>query len=207
MASVAVDLPRIVGLVATWLLAPILAVWVWRRRGPKLLVLALAFCWLGDVLGNPASLGIGRVGLYLSIGAFVVVNVLLIAVLIRRGRASATWPPIGSRRRRVAILVPYLAMAAAVLAVTGGALAAALLVVGAAYLVLIAVMATVALVVDVRAGIGAALLFGSHLLFVLEVGGTIEGSAPAYRLVVLTLYLLGILLIALGVVRARDRAA
>ncbi|GMA95920.1 hypothetical protein GCM10025881_27440 [Pseudolysinimonas kribbensis] len=46
--------PSLFAVVSTWLVAPLLAMWVWRARGPKLLILALAMFWAGDVLGNPA---------------------------------------------------------------------------------------------------------------------------------------------------------
>jgi hypothetical protein len=184
-----------------WLLAPLLAVWVWRARGPKLLVLALMFCWAGDVLGNPALIGVGKIGLFLSVAAFAVANVLLIVLFVRGGGPISQRIAIGGRRRwRAGVAVLYLVPAALGLAFTWSNLDPALRVVAAIYLLLVVATATTAFVVDICAGIGAALLFGSHLLVVLEVGGRIDGTGTMFRLAVLALYMLGILLIAIGMV-------
>jgi hypothetical protein len=190
LASLALHLP-FAGVI-TWLVAPPLAVWVWRGGGPKLLVVALAFCWIGDLLGNPRLIGIGRVGLYLSVAAFAVASVLLIILFVRRGAPGS--------RRRVGVAALYLALASLGLAFIWSNLDPVLRVVAAVYLLLIVVTATTAFVLDTRVGIGAGLLFGSHLLVALEVGGRLNGAETTFRLAVLALYMLGILLIAVGMV-------
>jgi hypothetical protein len=184
--------------IVTWLVAPLLAVWVWCVGGPKLLVLALMFCWAGDVLGNPLQIGI-PIGLYLSVAAFAVAGVLLVILFVRRGAP-------GFRRRRAGIVVLYLVPASVVLTFIWSNLNPALRVVASIYLLLLVVTATTAFVLDTWVGIGAGLLFGSHLLVALEVGGLLNGTRTMFRLAVLTLYMLGILLIAVGMVN-RDRRA
>ena len=73
------------------------------------------------------------------------------------------------------------------------------------YLLLLLFTLTAALAVDIRAGVGSALLLISHLLVVLEVAGRLLGTATLFRLSVLALYGFGILLIAVGVVIGRNR--
>jgi hypothetical protein len=202
LALVALRQPA--AIVATWLLAPVLAVWVWRARGPKLLILALACCWVGDVLGNPRSIGIGPVGLYVAVAFYALADVLFIIVFLRgalRGAVAEGQPGVDRRgRRRAWIGVVYLAAAVLGVALTWGALAPPLRVVAGLYLLLLAVMATTALVVGVWSGVGAALLFATQLMAVLEIGGRLDGTATSFRLAVLALYIVGILLIAVGVV-------
>jgi hypothetical protein len=188
LVSIAVHLPF--ASLITWLIAPPLAVWVWRAGGPRLLVLALVFCWIGDVLGNPRLIGIGRIGLYLSVAAFAVASVLLVVLFVRRGRP----------RRRVGVVALYLVLASVGLASIWSNLDPALRVVASVYLLVIVATATAAFVLDTRVGIGAGLLFGSHLLVALEVGGRLDGTATTFRLAVLALYMLGILLIVVGTV-------
>lgn len=65
--------------------------------------------------------------------------------------------------------------------------------------------ATTALALDISAAVGVALFFGSGLLAALELGGRLQGAATSFRLAVLTLYTLGILLIAIGVLNRRLR--
>lgn len=187
----------------TWLVAPLLAAWVWRVRGPELLVLTLVLCWAGDVLGNPRLLGIGPIGLYASIAAYAVADVLLITLFVRRGALASRRTATSRRTGAVAL---YLVPAAIGLALVWGNLDPALRAVASIYLLLIATTATTALLLDAWVGAGAGLLFSSHLLVALEVGRRLDGTATTYRLVVLALYMLGILLIAVGTVNRDARA-
>jgi hypothetical protein len=202
LALVALRQPA--AIIATWLLAPVLAVWVWRARGPNLLILAVACCWVGDVLGNPRSIGIGPVGLYVAVAFYALADVLFIIVFLRgalRGAVAGRQHRLDQGGRwRASIGVVYLVAAALGLALTWGALAPPLRVVAGLYLLLLAVMATTALVLSVWAGVGAALLFATQFLAVLEIGGRLDGTATSFRLPVLALYIVGIVLIAIGVV-------
>lgn len=192
--------------IATWILAPVLAIWVWRTRGPKLLVLALLLCGARDVLGNPRAIGMGQGGLVLSVAAYVGANVCLIILFVREGALTALRKALdGTRRWRVGISSLYLVAAIIGLALAWSSLAPMLRVIVAIYLLLLAGIATTALALDISAGVGAALLFGSGLLAELEVAGRLQGAAMSFRLAVLTLYMLGILLIAIGVLNPRVR--
>jgi hypothetical protein len=199
LACVALALPPAAFL--TWLLAPPLAVWAWRARGPGLLVLALALCWVGDVLGNPRLIGLGPAALYLGIAAFAAAHALLITVFVRRGGAvSPGTTTSGRRRRRALVAVPYLVAAALALAAVRGGLDPLLRAVASLYLLLIATTATTAVRLGSRVGVGAGSLFASHLLVALEVGGRLSGSSTAFRLAALSLYVAGLFLITVGVV-------
>lgn len=205
LALVVFKLPPQFAFLSTWLVAPVLAVWVWRARGPRLLVGALLLCWVGDVLGNPRLIGIGSYGLFLSVAAFAAANVVLSILFVRSGAFGFTRSSAGvSRRRRAAIAVPYLVMSAGALAATWSNLDPTLRVFGTGYLLLLVVTSATALMLETWAGVGAALLFASHLLVVLEVGGRVDGTATLFRLLFWVLYMLAILLIASRLVE-RDR--
>jgi hypothetical protein len=194
-------------LFATWTLAPLLAAWVWRMDGPKLLVLALVFCWVGDVVGNPRQIGIGPGGLLLSVASFAVANVCLITMFVQRGALTALRAAIGGVQRwRAGLTLLYVLGAVAGLFVTWSSLEPALRTAAGIYLLLLVGTAATAMAVDTRAGIGAGLFFASELLIALAIAGRVVATATTHRLEVLVLYMLGILLIAVGVVRRELRA-
>lgn len=201
LAFVVSHLSHPADLITLWIVAPLLAIWTWRARGPKLLVLALVFCWVGDVLGNPRAIGIGQGGLLLSVVAYVGANVCLITLFVRDGALIALRKAFsGTQRWRVGISSLYLVAAIIGLALAWSSLDPMSRAGAAIYLLLLVGTATTALALDTCTGIGAALFFGSELLIALEVGGRLPGAAAAFRLAVLTLYMLGVLLIAVGVV-------
>lgn len=188
-------------LIPLWLVAPLLAVWVWRAGGPKLLLVALMLCWAGDVLGNPRAIGIGVGGLVLSVLGYIGANVCLVILFVRDGALVALRKALHSRQRwRVGIAAVYLVVATCGLALAWGRLGLMFRVVAAIYLLLLVATATAALALDICAGVGATLFLGSELLVALEVAGRLDGTATSFRLAVLALYMLGILLIAVGVV-------
>jgi len=206
LISVALHLSRVGTVATTWLLAPLLSVWVWRARGPKLLVLVFVLFWVGDVLGNPRLLGIGPNGLFLSVAAFAAANVILLALYFRRGTLIEWRTILGGRQRwRAGVVVLCLIAVALGLALAWSSLNLVLRLAASIYLLLLLFTLTAALAVDIRAGVGSVLLLISHLLVVLEVAGRLLGAATLFRLPVLALYGFGILLIAVGVVIGRNR--
>src|SRR5690606_33249417 len=143
----------------------ILAVWVWRARGPRLLVVALLLCWVGDVLGNPRLIGLGHIAFLVSVAAFAAACVVLIVLFVRAtNRAEPASGADGSRRAQAAVGLLYAGVVAAALAVTWGDLDATFRIVGVMYLLLLALMATTAFMAGASLGVGAGLLFASHLL-------------------------------------------
>ena len=206
LISVALHLSRVGTVATTWLLAPLLSVWVWRARGPKLLVLVFVLFWVGDVLGNPRLLGIGPNGLFLSVAAFAAANVILLALYLQRNTLIEWQTILGGRQRWWAGVVVLCLIAVALgLALAWSSLNLVLRLAASIYLLLLLFNLTAALAVDIRAGVGSALLLISHLLVVLEVAGRLLGAATLFRLQVLALYGFGILLIAVGVVIGRNR--
>jgi hypothetical protein len=193
LALVVFRLPPQFAFISTWLVALVLAVWAWRARGPKLLVLALLLCWVGDVLGNPLLIGLGPSALILSVAAFAAATLALI-ILFLRSRTD------GTGRWRAGVAVLYLVAATAALAVAWSNLDVTLRAAGVVYLLLLVATATTAFMLDIGVGAGALLLFASHLLVVLEVGGQVDGTATVFRLVFWVLYMLGLLLIATRIV-------
>ncbi|MFO7400995.1 MAG: hypothetical protein C0P63_016645 [Actinomycetales bacterium] len=201
LALVLFRLPAQFAFVSTFLVAPALAVWVWRSRGPGLLVVTLLLCWVGDVLGNPRLIGMGPAAFLVSVGAFAAACVVLIVLFVRSmTRTEPASRAAGSRRARAAVGLLYAGAVAAALAAAWGGLDATLRVVGIVYLLLLAVMATTGFMAAASLGVGAGLLFASHLLVSLEVGGVVDGTATAFRLAFWILYLTGILVIALSMV-------
>lgn len=188
-------------LVATWVLAPLLAIWVWKSHGPKLLVLALGVCWLGDVLGNPRAIGIGQVGVVPSAAAFAAAGVFLVVLFIRRGVLGTFRGSSDTRRGwRAGAAAVYLAAAIIGVLFAWSGLSIVLRIAVSIYLLLFAALATSAASAGIVTAIGTALFFGSEILAALEVAGRLHGAAMAFRLTFNTLYLLGILLIAVGTV-------
>jgi hypothetical protein len=183
------------------ILAPLLAVWVWRIGGPKLLSLALVLCGVGDLLGNPRRLGIEHGGLVLSLAAFAIAHICLIILFLRLGALNALWAAIrGHQRWRAVLVMVYVIGAIAAISPAWGGLEPAIRIGGVTYALLLVGTAATAIALDTLAGIGAALVLGSSLLIALAVGGRLDAAATSHRLEVLVPYLLGIALIAMGVV-------
>jgi len=193
-------LPSVV-IVASWVLAPLLAVWVWQSRGPKLLVLALGFCWLGDTLGNPRAIGLRQIGAVASAAAFAVAAILLVFLFIRRDAFNVLRESAGARRSWfIGTAAVYLAAAIIGVILAWSSLSVGFRIAVSVYLLLFAALATFAASAGIVSAVGAAMFFVAEILAALEVAGRLHGAATAYRLIFITLYLLGILLIAVGIV-------
>jgi hypothetical protein len=191
--------------IALPILAPLLAVWAWQMGGPKVLSLALVFFGVGDLLGNPRRLGIEHGGLVFSMAAFAIAYACLITVFLRLGSLNALRVARGRQRWRAVLAVVYVVGTMAAIWAAWNGLEPVIRVAGLIYALLLVGTAATAIALDTRAGIGAALLLGSNLLIALAVAGRVDAAATSHRLEVLVLYLLGIALVAVGVVNIQPQ--
>ncbi|GAB3767627.1 lysoplasmalogenase family protein [Microlunatus parietis] len=198
---VVVPVPTPVDLIAVTILAPLLAVWVWRRNGPRLLVLALLLCAVGDLLGNPRRIGLDRDALLFSVAAFAAAQACLLVVYVRSGAVEALRASVRGRQRwRSVVALLYLIVAAVVFGLMWGGLAPTFRVAAGSYLALLVGTAITSLAVDTWAGIGAAVFAGSVLLVGAGTVGWVEGADSWHRLQVRLAYPLGLLLITVATV-------
>ncbi|KQX73746.1 lysoplasmalogenase [Aeromicrobium sp. Root472D3] len=174
------------------LLAPLLAVWVARQGGPRLLVVALALCFLGDLFLEIDDLFV------VGMAAFAGAHVAFVTLFVRRGALDRL-------RRRPQAAVAYAVVAVAMVAWCWGGLEPALKPAIPVYAALLVGTATVSLAVDVRAGVGGALFLVSDGIIALSQAGRIDADATATGLAIMTLYIAAILLLATGVVRRDAR--
>ncbi len=193
-------------LIAVSILAPLLAVWVWRRRGPKLLVIALVLCAVGDALGNPRRIGLEQGGLLVSVAAYVAAQACLLALFLRSGALAALRASIGGHQRwRSMIIVLYPVGAAVVISLVWSGLGADLRVAAGLYLALLVGTAATSLALDTWAGIGAALFTGSVVLVAAGMVGWVDSTGMAHRLMIRLTNQLGLLLIAVAAVNHWQR--
>ena len=97
--------------VSKCLLAPLLIAWVLEQHGPRLLVAALAFCFLGDLLLELDDLFV------VGMAAFAAAHVCFITFFVQRGAADAL-------RRRPWIVAVYVVAGIGVVGMTAVILAA-----------------------------------------------------------------------------------
>jgi len=183
------------------LLAPLLAMWAWRLGGPRLLVTGLVFCFFGDLFMDLD-------GTFLfGMAAFALAHLSFITLFVQRGAVDALRASAAGRQRwRAGLVVLYLLAAAGVIAWAWGGFDDP--VVRAAvpvYALLLVGTASTAMALDVRAGIGAALFVVSDMLIALGAAGRMNAEDTWHQLAVMTLYLLGIFLIAAGVLNRELR--
>ena len=94
LVPVVVRLPQFT-VVIGWAIAPLLAIWVWRARGPRLLIVALVVSFVSDVTGNPRLIGLGPSAgaIFISAAALLIADILFVIVVVRcelgRGRRWA----------------------------------------------------------------------------------------------------------------------
>jgi uncharacterized membrane protein YhhN len=166
------------------LLAPLLAAWVVQQEGPRLIVLALVFCFLGDLF-----LELGDDLFIVGMAAFAVAHVAFIAFFVQRGALDRL-------RGRPLILVAYTVAAIAMVAWCWGGLEPDLRPAIPVYAALLVGTAATSLATDVRAGVGGALFLVSDGIIALSEAGRIDEDAAAAGFAIMALYLLAIFLLA-----------
>lgn len=179
------------------LIAPLLAAWVVQQKGPRLLVLALGLCFLGDLfLEIDGAFIAGMV-------AFAAAHVCFVTFFVRRGALD--------RLRRAPWIPVALAIAAVVLLVwVWPGLEAGLRVPVLVYAVLLSTTAATALAVDLRAGIGALLFLFSDGLIAARIADRVPEESAFGGFVVMLTYSLALFFLATAIVhkeaRSRDGA-
>jgi uncharacterized membrane protein YhhN len=175
------------------LIAPLLAAWVVAQHGPRLLVAALGFCFLGDLF-----LELGDDLFVVGMAAFAGAHCCFIRLFVLRGAVEQL-------RRKPWILLTYGAAAIALVAWAWGGLEPGLRPIVPVYAALLLGTAATSLATDLRAGLGGALFLVSDGLIALGEAGRIDQDATGAGLAVMGLYILAILLLTTGILEREQR--
>lgn len=175
------------------LIAPLLAAWVVEQRGPRVLALALAFCFLGDLFLELDGFFIA------GMAAFAAAHVCFVTFFVRRGALDAL-------RRRVWIPLALLVAAIGLLAWIWGGLDAGLRVPVLVYAVLLSTTAATALAVDLRAGLGALLFLFSDGLIAARIAERFPEDSAVGGFVVMLTYTLALFFLATAIVHKEARS-
>ncbi|HUS22903.1 MAG TPA: lysoplasmalogenase [Aeromicrobium sp.] len=182
------------------LLAPLLALWAWQLDGPRLLVTGLVFCFFGDLF-----MDIGASWFIAGMAAFALAHVCFITLFVQRGAIDALRDSFaGTERWRASLVALYVVGAIAFVVWAWPGFPSDVRPAVPVYALLLTGTATTSIVLDTRAGVGAALFVVSDAL--IAVGWDQYGLAATWqRLVVMVLYLFGIFLITAGVLNRERR--
>ncbi len=176
------------------LLAPLLLLWVLQQRGPGLIALALAFCFLGDLF-----LDLDEDWFLPGMMAFAAGHACFIAYFVRLGA-------INSLRGKLWLPAGLLLVAVGLLTWLWTGLPAELRLPVAVYALILATTAATSLAVSARAGIGGFLFLFSDAVIALGIAGRIE-EGTARNLVVMSTYGLAIFFLASASVRLHEEKA
>jgi hypothetical protein len=171
------------------LLAPVLIGWTLAARGPRLLAVALFFCWLGDIF-----LELDDAWFVPGMAAFGVAHVCFVTMFVRLGALDGL-------RARPWIVGAYAVPAAVLVVWAWGGLAPELRVPVLLYAVLLLTTASVAAVVDRLAGLGGLAFLVSDAVIALGEAGRLDGDAVLTKLVIMSLYSVAIALLTAGLLR------
>lgn len=168
-------------------LAPLLVVWVIQQKGPRALVIALIFCFFGDLF-----LELGDSVFVVGMAAFAGAHITFIRFFAKRGA-------IAQLRRRPLILIIYAAAAIAMVVYVWTGLEVGLRPVIPIYAALLVGTASTSLATDLRAGIGGALFLVSDAIIALGQADRIDNDATATGLAIMAFYILSIYLLSTGI--------
>jgi uncharacterized membrane protein YhhN len=182
------------------LLAPLLALWAWQLEGPRLLVLGLVFCFLGDLF-----MDLDARWFIAGMAAFAFAHACFITLFVQRGAVKAVQASMaGAERWRAALAVLYIVGAIVFVVWAWPGFPAHVRPAVPLYALLLTGTATTSIVLDTRAGIGAALFVVSDAL--IAVGwDQYHVAATWQRVIVMVLYVFGIFLITAGVLNRERR--
>ncbi|HKY57484.1 MAG TPA: lysoplasmalogenase [Aeromicrobium sp.] len=184
------------------LLAPLLALWAWQLEGPRLLIVGLVFCFFGDLF-----MDLDPRWFIAGMAAFALAHICFISLFIKRGAIDAFQGsfagPFTERWRGLLVLL-YVVGAIVFVIWAWPGFPAEVRPAVPVYALLLTGTATTSVVLDTRAGVGAALFVVSDAL--IAVGwDQYEVAATWQRVTVMVLYALGIFLITAGVLNRERR--
>ena len=182
------------------LLAPLLALWAWQLEGPRLLVLGLVFCFFGDLF-----MDLGPDWFIAGMAAFALAHVCFISLFVKRGAIEGLRASLGGQQRwRAAVAALYVVGAIAFVVWAWSGFPADIRPAVPVYALLLTGTATTSIVLDTRAGVGAALFVVSDAL--IASGWDQYGVAATWqRVTIMALYAVGIFLITAGVLNRERR--
>jgi uncharacterized membrane protein YhhN len=187
--------------IAKVLLAPLLALWAMQLHGPRLLILGLIFCFLGDLF-----MDLDARWFIAGMAAFALAHLCFITLFVQRGAVDALRRSVGGADRWRAVLAGVYVVGAIVFVVVAWpGFPADVRPAVPVYALLLTGTATTSIVLDTRAGVGAGLFVVSDAL--IAIGWDQYQVAETWqRLAVMVLYALGIFLITAGVLNRERRS-
>lgn len=168
-------------------LAPLLAAWVIEQRGPRALVIALIFCFFGDLF-----LELGDGVFVVGMAAFAGAHITFIRFFVARGAVAQL-------RRKPLILVVYAVAAVGMVAYVWTGLDVGLRPIIPIYAALLVGTAATSLATDIRAGIGGALFLISDGIIALGQADRIDNDATATGLAIMAFYIVSIFFLTTGI--------
>ena len=184
------------------LLAPLLALWAVQLQGPRLLVLGLAFCFFGDLF-----MDLDARWFIAGMAAFALAHICFITLFVKRGAIDALRGafagPFTERWRGLLVLL-YVVGAIVFVGWAWAGFPADIRPAVPVYALLLTGTATTSILLDTRAGIGAALFVVSDAL-IASGWDQYQVAATWQRVAVMVLYALGIFLITAGVLNRERR--
>ncbi len=174
------------------LLAPLLVAWVIEQRGPKLLVVALVFCFFGDLFLEFDDLFI------FGMAAFAAGHICFIRFFISRGA-------VGQLGRRPWIVAVYALAGVAMIAYGWSGLDDGLKPVVPIYAALLVGTAATSIATDIRAGIGGLLFLISDGIILLGEADRIDKDAALTGLAIMATYIAAIFFLTSGILN-REKA-
>jgi uncharacterized membrane protein YhhN len=175
------------------LIVPLLAAWVVEQHGPRLLVAALGFCFLGDLF-----LELGDDAFVIGMTAFAAAHYCFIRFFILRGAIERL-------RAQPWILAVYVVAAIGLVAWCWDGLEAGLRPLVPVYAALLLGTASTSLASGARAGIGGAFFLVSDGIIALGEADRIDKNATGSGLAIMGLYILAILLLTTGILDREKR--
>lgn len=169
------------------LLAPLLAAWTLSCGGPRILALALGFCFLGDLFLEFDSLFV------VGMAAFAAAHLCFITLFVRRGALDRL-------RTKPWIAVVLTITAVGLIGWVWGGLEPGLRGPVVVYALLLTGTAALALAVDLRAGIGGLFFLFSDGLIAVRIAERLPPDSRWGSVVVMATYALAIFLLTTAIV-------